>query len=464
MKKTSKKLRVLCTMIAVLFCLSCTTNAESSNAHFAPVSVVASDYFDCRNNNFIEAALASNTIDASAKQRYTSESKINNLSAVASFDMQSAVNMRTKGLLDYFKNCSIKLLDWKVQISELKNIQALNSDLITCDVYEWTEYKWHSNDFPFPVTSGVGIWHKLTLSGSSGYKVINDEYDESDISGIDSSNQSKSQSFYTNSDSISDSVNSNPMSLGSSAKVFSRSDAVSYANQYVGDYTSGDVQDYTFYNRQYRNFNISGGDCANFVSQCLKDAGLAETKKWYYSNSNTKCTNGTHTANNNNSYSSHICTADDTYGEAWPSSTSLRIELNKQYNSEFDTNPTPASFCLADIGFFGNGNTQTHSFICVGTGDNLFLINSHNNDRKNVPYSASTIQSQKISRLHIHSGSGKWLKYNATYHRVSCDGGCGEFILQPHYASVPGANATCLGCGYIGNISSGIMSVDEIME
>lgn len=65
-----------------------------------------------------------------------------------------------------------------------------------------------------------------------------------------------------------------------------------------------------------------------------------------------------------------------------------------------------------------------------------------------------------VSRLHIHSGNS-WTKYNATYHRGLCNGGCGEFVLAQHYARTPGSNATCLGCGYVGNISIGLMSMGD---
>lgn len=91
---------------------------------------------------------------------------------------------------------------------------------------------------------------------------------------------------------------------------------------------------------------------------------------------------------------------------------------------------------------------------------NMQAFYSHNNDRKRVEYNARTIASNSLSRLHIHSGNS-WTKYNATYHRGLCNGGCGEFVLAQHYARTPGSNATCLGCGYVGNISIGLMSMED---
>lgn len=54
---------------------------------------------------------------------------------------------------------------------------------------------------------------------------------------------------------------------------YSYTDAVAYAQRYA-----------TSYNPAYENYNSIGGDCANFVSQCLYAGGLPMTDKWYYRN------------------------------------------------------------------------------------------------------------------------------------------------------------------------------------
>jgi hypothetical protein len=50
--------------------------------------------------------------------------------------------------------------------------------------------------------------------------------------------------------------------------------AINYAYKY-----------YDKYNSNYKNFNSSGGDCVNFVSQCLKAGGCKTSSDWYYSSS-----------------------------------------------------------------------------------------------------------------------------------------------------------------------------------
>lgn len=72
-----------------------------------------------------------------------------------------------------------------------------------------------------------------------------------------------------------------------------------------------------------KNFNASGGDCANYVSQCLKAAGLGTTSNWYYNNNGSICTDSTHDAR-----VGHTCTNTHICGEAWRKSTELRKELS----------------------------------------------------------------------------------------------------------------------------------------
>lgn len=65
--------------------------------------------------------------------------------------------------------------------------------------------------------------------------------------------------------------NGNVNTLQVHAATYSPSAAVAYAQQYAYNYNS-----------QYHNFNPDGGDCANFVSQCLYAGGLQMTDGWYY--------------------------------------------------------------------------------------------------------------------------------------------------------------------------------------
>lgn len=54
---------------------------------------------------------------------------------------------------------------------------------------------------------------------------------------------------------------------------YSPTSAINYAYKY-----------YNNYNTSYKNFNDKGGDCVNFISQCLKAGGCQTSSDWYYNN------------------------------------------------------------------------------------------------------------------------------------------------------------------------------------
>lgn len=59
--------------------------------------------------------------------------------------------------------------------------------------------------------------------------------------------------------------------------------AISYNSYAAVDYASRYWQNY---NPNYFNYNSMGGDCANFVSQCLRAGGLEMTDGWYWDSYN----------------------------------------------------------------------------------------------------------------------------------------------------------------------------------
>lgn len=63
-----------------------------------------------------------------------------------------------------------------------------------------------------------------------------------------------------------------------------RAKAVAYADEYCGAAANDEVG--FKYNRKYKNYNYTGGDCANFASQVLHEGGgLRMTREWMYDRS-----------------------------------------------------------------------------------------------------------------------------------------------------------------------------------
>lgn len=107
-----------------------------------------------------------------------------------------------------------------------------------------------------------------------------------------------------------------------------------------------------------------------------------------------------------------------------------------------------------------------HSIVIISAGNSSVTIYESNYTDlcqvgiRTLTYAKFRSQYPSIAKTFAHSFDGRATKYDTTYHKVACSlSGCSSYIYQPHYSQSPGANATCLACGYVGYISSGIMSI-----
>ncbi len=105
----------------------------------------------------------------------------------------------------------------------------------------------------------------------------------------------------------------------------------------------------------------------------------------------------------------------------------------------------------------------THSFVIVSTnasGITLYEANYPANCRVNLrtrTYQQLVEEYPYVLLVVSHTLSGAAINYNDSYHKKTCSvSSCTATRLQPHYAQVPGSNATCLGCGYRGYIAIGL--------
>ncbi len=77
-------------------------------------------------------------------------------------------------------------------------------------------------------------------------------------------------------------------------------------------------------------------------------------------------------------------------------------------------------------------------------------------------YSQIASEYSRITASISHNYTGTVAKYNSTYHKVYCaSSSCTGYMLEEHYAYNPGANATCLGCGYKGWITNGVQNITD---
>ncbi len=155
---------------------------------------------------------------------------------------------------------------------------------------------------------------------------------------------------------------------------YSYQNAVAYANRYA-----------LSYNPAYENYNSIGGDCANFVSQCLYAGGLPMTDKWFFrrdASGKSSRTSPWSTANGLFNYVSAYC------GTA---------VVNPQ-NSEV-TAGNPVFYYKASKGRY------SHAAICVGVSPTgVPLVDAHNEDRLRVAWTLGDSWSKRAV-VNIH-GNG----------------------------------------------------------
>lgn len=161
--------------------------------------------------------------------------------------------------------------------------------------------------------------------------------------------------------------------------VFDREGAVRYADKYAG-LAWGAGNDHS-YNRDYRDLNDRGGDCANFVSQCLGDQNggkMMMDDLWYY---DRKENAGSQSWVRAESFGDWLLYS----GRGRRLARGTFPELN-QPTSKF---PRGAIRELApgDIIGYGESGYSRHLAIVVGTDSQGYpLVNAHNVDRYHCPW------------------------------------------------------------------------------
>ena len=290
---------------------------------------------------------------------------------------------RTAALLNLREQGCVNILDACVSTA----IQScdIDGDTISVTAYEWTFFDYDDlrDDVLQPDVSGFGTVHQMTLlSNGTSFTIVRDSYDESDITGFSTS----AVSYETLAPLAPlDASDSEPFLCDS----YDPDNAVFYADSHVysgADMSTSGVFE-SFYNPEYFNFNPYGGDCANYVSQCLYAGGLPQTLGTTYGQDGW-----------------FFMTENDRSG-TWTSATRLRNWLANNYGYVID-NPTDDDIGIGDPVFYSKngGKTWSHATICVGVNSaGTPIINSHNNDRYHVVWnywpSGTTVSTVQLTVL-----------------------------------------------------------------
>lgn len=235
-----------------------------TNVAALPIQNAIDDYFSFRQNNF------SNELLMSHQDKMISESSLTSPQAES-----LARNISLKKFWER-EDVDITSIESKASIVAAEQ-NPLTGD-VRLNVYEWTWVYYNNGDGPnAPATDymGFGTTHNMIASPSNfgGYVIASDIYDEADISGYTSPGYEVAS--VTEPKSLVDTDSPTAISAQSS---LNRSgmpyvwNAIMYADQWVKhDIAATESANSSYYNPTY---GPASSDCANYVSQCLKNSGF----------------------------------------------------------------------------------------------------------------------------------------------------------------------------------------------
>lgn len=223
-----------------------------------------------------------------------------------------------------------------------------------------TEYKYIYLDQSDKINSSrIGTYHSLQLTRREGEWIITKEWYTDPFADSLSLESIKV-------DAIKDYITSQPARDLSTINE-KRKCALEYAEKYCGAST---IEEYGYkYNKQYKNFNPEGGDCANFASQVLHEGGkFKENSTWNYDK-------GSATAPwvNAGKFTYYMLNS----GRA---SVIASGSYEKVYKASYKLLP-------GDFVAYEKKGDITHVSVVTGADSKGYsLVTCHNTDRNNVPW------------------------------------------------------------------------------
>lgn len=331
-------------------------------------------HFKNRNNSILDGdiSLVKNNYDTSSNNgKYALDHEIR----------------RIKYLRDWAGERGIKFTD----IQSNCHFKNLNCNSDSCDFRvdeEWIFKYVYEDDINLTENLfGVNLFHMMNLKKSNNNYIISKEWYldcfEDALKSYDGCYEG------TTLDNPKDKVfnfenirNNDDINTNSSSKNYNKFKAVEYSDRYCGVPSLSNNPEK--YNKKYINFTGSGGNCTNFISQCLGDiegGNLSQDYTWY-------TTNKTHTHKD--------------YSPAWVNADAFKnyllysgkgslikkgafeecLKLNESTGKKYID-----SLELGDVIAYSKKNDIDHNAIVTGFDSKGYpLINSHTVDRYHVPF------------------------------------------------------------------------------
>lgn len=271
---------------------------------------------------------------------------------------------------------------------------TVSGNTAAVDLYEWMTIGYQDQGSTAENASGTGYQYTLNLTKQdAGWKIVSVSGTEQNYSNLEAEGVKISDSGISveAEDKNSRSVQNDAADAGGSAPAlvgasypesdkiswnYSINKAVAYANEYALDK-----------NEDYSWWGDRGGDCANFVSQCLYAGGFPLTKKWHKDTS------------------------------AWIGQNELRNYLTTIKAGKLIEDPKDSDIAVGNPIWYnwdGEGKRTNHVTICVGTNeDGVPIIDSHTTARYhykwNYGYDDTTFITMQLKQS---SGTNVYRLYN----------------------------------------------------
>ncbi|MGH4125261.1 MAG: amidase domain-containing protein [Clostridium sp.] len=223
-----------------------------------------------------------------------------------------------------------------------------------------TEYKYvYENQLEIENISKIGTYHILQLTSKEGSWVISKEWYKDpfgDSLNLDNIKADSIKSYI---------LSQNAKDLSTLDK--RRTKATEYADKYCGAASTAEFE--YKYNKEYRDYNPQGGDCANFASQILFEGGkFRKNSAWNYDKNGA-----TRAWLNADGFKKYMVYSGRASVIAYGS-------YDKVYKASYKLLP-------GDFVAYEKKNDITHISVVTGADSRGYsLVSCHNSDRNKVPW------------------------------------------------------------------------------
>ncbi len=265
---------------------------------------------------------------------------------------------KVKYINNWAEKQGVKFIDIIPKILIRKS--KIGTDKCSFNILCNTEYKYIYLDKPEEINSSrIGSYHSLQLTNREGTWIVSKEWYTDPFADSLSLESIKV-------DAIKEYITSQPFRDLSTINE-KRKGALEYAEKYCGASTIEECGNK--YNKDYKNFNPEGGDCANFASQILHEGGkFKENCTWNYDKGSA-----TGPWVNADKFTSYMLNS----GRA---SVIARGSYEKVYKASYKLLP-------GDFVAYEKKGDITHISVVTGADSKGYsLVTCHNTDRNNVPW------------------------------------------------------------------------------